>query len=121
MSTASTVTVTAAATDSTCSVSTVASVSSTSGASTASVPKSKNKKPRSVTANVFRKHLAKYYSPVEIPSFDNVTGKEWDSRARAYIRQQIRSIIDDKWLGFTNRDLATWTKDDLVEPSNDIC
>ena len=79
------------------------------------------KKNCSVTANVFRKHLAKYYSPVERPSFDNVTGKEWDSRARAYIRQQIRSIIDDKWLSFTNPDLATWTKDDLVEPSNDIC
>ena len=115
----STVTATAAATDSTCSVSTVSSVPSTSGASTASVPKSK--KSRSVTAKIFRKHLAKYYSPVEIPSFDNVTGKECDSRARAYIKQQVQSMFVDKRIKLTNGGLVTWTELEVYECSLEIC
>ena len=55
---------------------------------------------------------------VEVPSFDNVTGKEWDSGAKAYIRQQVSLyMFDDKRLGLTNRDLAAWTEDELFECS----
>ena len=97
-------TVTATATDSTCSVSTVASVPSTSDASSASISKSKSPRPV-ISAKSFRTPLEKNYSPLEIPSFDNVTGKEWDSSARAYIRQQVQSIFEGTKL--TNRDLVT--------------
>ena len=70
-------TVTATATDSKCAVSTVASVPSS-----ASVSKSKSPCPV-ISAKSFHTHLEKNYPSLETPSFDNVTGKEWDSRARA--------------------------------------
>ena len=105
----STVTATAAATDSTCSISTVASVLSTSDASSASVSKSKSPRPV-ISAKSFRTHLEKNYPSLEIPSFDNVTGKEWDSRARAYIKQQAQSMFVDKRIKLTNGDLVTWTE-----------
>ena len=55
--------------------------SSNSDASTAPVPRPK--KPRTVVSRrIFRQRLANHYTSVELPSFDNVTGKEWDSRAR---------------------------------------
>ena len=128
-----TVAVTAPVTFSTCTVSTAASVPSTSvQASTASAPKSSNsastastplsKKPRTiVSAMIFRKRLTRHCSTIELPSFDGVVGKEWDSRAKAYLRQQIKIIFDNKKLGITNRDLVTWKEEELVDPSNDIC
>ena len=70
---------------------------------------------------IFRKRLTGHCSTIELPSFDGVVGKEWDSRAKAYLRQEIKTIFDNKKLGITNRDLATWKKEELVEPSNDIC
>ena len=115
----STVTATAAATDSTCSVSTVASVPSTSDASSASVSKSKSPRPV-ISAKSFRTHLEKNYTSFEIPSFDNVTGKEWDSRARAYIKQQVQSMFVDKRIKLTNGDLVTWTELEVYECSLEI-
>ena len=116
----STVTATAAATDSTCSVLTVPSVLSTSDASSASVSKSKSPRPV-ISAKSFRTHLEKNYPPLEIPSFDNVTGKEWDSRARAYIKQQVQSMFVDKRVKLTNGDLVTWTELEVYECSFEIC
>ena len=115
----STVTATAAATDSTCSVSTVASVPSTSDASSAFVSKSKSPRPV-ISAKSFRTHLEKNYTSFEIPSFDNVTGKEWDSRARAYIKQQVQSMFVDKRIKLTNGDLVTWTELEVYECSLEI-
>ena len=116
----STVTATAAATDSTCSVSTVASVPSTSDASSAAVSKFKSPRPV-ISAKSFRTHLEKIYPPLEIPSFDNVTRKEWDSRARAYIKQQVQSMFVDKRRKLTNGDLVTWTELEVYECSLEIC
>ena len=116
----STITATAAATDSTCSVSTVASVPSTSDASSASVSKSRSPRPV-ISAKPFRTHLEKNYPPLEIPSFDNVTGKEWDSRATAYIKQQVKSMFVDKRIKLTNGDLVTWTELEVYECSLEIC
>ena len=115
----STVTATAAATDSTCSVSTVASVPSTSDACSASVSKSRSPRPV-ISAKSFRTHLEKNYPPLEIPSFDNVTGKEWDSRATAYIKQQVKSMFVDKRIKLTNGDLVTWTELEVYECSLEI-
>ena len=120
MESCSTVTATAAATDSTCSVSTVASVPSTSDASSASVSKSRSPRPV-ISAKPFRTHLEKNYPPLEIPSFDNVTGREWDSRATAYIKQQVKSMFVDKRIKLTNGDLVTWTELEVYECSLEIC
>ena len=52
--------------------------SSNSDPSTASV--TRPKKPRAVVSGrIFRKCFANHYTSLELPSFDNVTGKEWDS------------------------------------------
>ncbi|XP_044180034.1 uncharacterized protein LOC122961481 [Acropora millepora] len=97
-----------------------AAESSNSDASTASVPRPK--KPRTVASGrIFRQRLANHYTSVELPSFDNVTGKEWDSRARAYVRQQVRIIFEDKRMGLTKRDFVSWKIEDLGALSIDIC
>ena len=99
---------------------TSAAESSNSDASTASVPRPK--KPRTVVSGrIFRQRLANHYTSVELPSFDNVTGKEWDSRARAYVRPQVRIIFEDKRIGLTKRDFVSWTIEDLGALSIDIC
>ena len=97
-----------------------AAESSNSDASTASVPRPK--KPRTVVSSrIFRQRLANHYTSVELPSFDDVTGKEWDSRARAYVRQKVRIIFEDKRIGLTKRDFVSWTIEDLGALSIEIC
>ena len=96
-----------------------AAESSNSDASTASVPRPK--KPRTVVSSrIFRQRLANHYTSVELPCFDDVTGKEWDSRARAYVRQKVRIIFEDKRIGLTKRDFVSWTIEDLGALSIDI-
>ncbi|XP_044167641.1 uncharacterized protein LOC122951678 [Acropora millepora] len=105
----------------------LASVSTASTVSTASASKSSvsapsPKKPRTVISReIFLQGLAKYYPTVDLPSFDNVTGKEWDTRAKAYIRQQVKIVFEDKRIGITKGDLATWDFEDLGWLRNDLC
>ena len=107
-----------------------ASASTASTVSTAPAPKSSSsdgsapspKKPRIVVSGmVFRQRFTNHYTPVELPSFDNVKGKEWDTRAKTYIRQQVKIIFEDKRLGLNKQDFASWTIEDLGGLSNDIC
>ena len=95
-------------------------VPSTSDASSDSVSRSKNPRPV-ISAKSFRTLLDKNYPPLEIRSFDDVTGKEWDSRARAYIKQQVQSMFVDKRIKLTNGDLVTWTELEVYECSLEIC
>ncbi|XP_015758082.1 PREDICTED: branchpoint-bridging protein-like [Acropora digitifera] len=97
-----------------------AAESSNSDASTASVPRPKKSR-TVVSSRIFRQRLANHYTSVELPSFDDVTGKEWDSRARAYVRQKVRIIFEDKRIGLTKRDFVSWTIEDLGALSIDIC
>ena len=94
--------------------------SSNSDVSTASVQRPKKLR-TVVSSRIFRQRLANHYTSVELPSFDNVTGKEWDSRARAYVRQKVRIIFEDKRIGLTKRDFVSWTIEDLGALSIDIC
>ena len=80
----------------------LASVSTASTVSTASASKSSSydvsapssKKPRTVISReIFLRYLAKLYPTVELPSFDNAKGKEWDTRAKAYIRQKVKIVF----------------------------
>ena len=106
------------------------SVSTASTVSTASASKSSGsvvsapspKTPRTVVSReIFLQGLAKYYTTVALPSFDNVTGKEWDTRAKAYIRQQIKIVFEDQRMGITKTDLATWDLEDLGCLKHDLC
>ena len=49
--------------------------------------------------------ISKKLSPVELPDFINVTGKEWDTRANAYLRQQIKCMFTCKEVTLINSDL----------------
>ena len=69
------------------------------------------------TVKTFRLQVAKKYPCVELPDFDNVTGKEWDTRAKAYIRR-VKIMIEDREIGLTARDYASWTIDDIRELTN---
>ena len=108
----------------------LASVSTASTVSTASASKSSSsdvsapssKKPRTVISReIFLRCLAKLYPTVELPSFDNAKGKEWDTRAKAYIRQQVKIVFQDKRIGITKSDLATWDLEDVGWLRHDLC
>ena len=74
-----------------------------------------------VTAKYFCTYLNEKFPHTELPSFDNVTGKEWDSRAKAYIRQQIKPMMEPKELSLTNYDVSEWTQEDTIDIAENIC
>ncbi|XP_044184967.1 mucin-5AC-like [Acropora millepora] len=113
-------TASARSTASTVTVSTASVLKSSSDVSTVSAPSLK--KPRTVVSReIFRQRLAKHCTTVELPSFDNVKGKEWDTRAKAYIRQQVKIIFEDKRIGITKSGFAPWDLEDLDWLRNDTC
>ena len=72
-----------------------------SAASTVSVSASKSTSPvdssksfRPVTAKKFCARLSKKFQHVDLLDFDHVTGKEWDTRAKVFIRQQFKLMFE---------------------------
>ena len=103
---------------------TTVSMSSTSTAATipsGSTSASASKVKIRHTVKTLRLELAKKYPCTELPDLDNVTGKEWDSRAKVYIRQRVKIMVEDRELGLTARDYATWTIDDIRELTDAFC
>ena len=109
---------------------TAASVSTASTVTTASAPKSSRsdvsvprpKKPRTVVSHeIFYERLIEHFPGVDLPSFDNAKGKEWDTRAKAYIRQKVKTIFDDKRIGITNSDLASWEYGQVASIAATMC
>ncbi|XP_015756453.1 PREDICTED: uncharacterized protein LOC107335912 [Acropora digitifera] len=87
-------------------------MSSTSTAN--STPASASKVKIRHTVKTFRlQEFTKKYLCTELPDFDNVTGKEWDTRAKAYIRQRVKIMIEDREIGLTERDYASWSMKDI--------
>ena len=74
----------------------------------------------SVSAKVFCARLYKSFGPLKFPDFD-VTGKEWDSKAKAHLRLQIKTVFNSKDIAVTNSDLRTWPENDLRDVSNIFC
>ena len=101
------------ATWSTTSTSTVSSDSSASSKS--------SKSSRQVTAKKFCTRLSRNFPHVELPDFDHVTGKEWDTRAKVYIRQKMKLMLESKETNLTTADLRSWTESDLSEVSVRVC
>ena len=76
------------------------------------------KSSRSLTsAKVFCARVSKLVGPVRFPEFD-VTGKEWDSKAKAYLRLQIKTAFSAKDIAVNNNNnLQMWQETDL----RDVC
>ena len=55
----------------------------------------------SVTAKVFCARLSKNYNHLPFPNFSE-TGKEWDSKAKAYLRPRIKAVFNAKEIDLTN-------------------
>ena len=105
---------TSSATWSTTSTSTVSSDSSASS-------KSSKSSRLQVTAKKFCTRLSRNFPHVELPDFDHVTGKEWDTRAKVYIRQKMKLMLESKETNLTTADLRSWTESDLSEVSVRVC
>lgn len=74
----------------------------------------------SVTAKVFCPRLSKTFDHIPFPNF-NVTGKEWDSKAKAHLRLQNKTVFSAKETDITNSDLQKWSEVDLRDVSNIFC
>ena len=74
----------------------------------------------SVTAKVFCARLSKTFDHIPFPNF-NVTGKEWDSKAKAHLRLQIKTVFSAKETDISNSDLQKWSEIDLRDVSNIFC
>ena len=85
----------------------------TSGVSIASATK--------LTPKMYCSRVVKLLPCTEPPDFDKVTGKEWDTRARAYIRHRVETMIQTKEIGLLNKDFITWTEDDLHSIGKVFC
>ena len=67
---------------------------SETSSSKASDPKPRSRR-RVISARSFSDHIVDTYSSIDVPTFDTVSGKEWDSRSKAYIRQQLKIMFED--------------------------
>ena len=74
-----------------------------------------------VTAKKFCARLSKKFQHVDLPDFDHVTEKEWDTRAKVHIRQQVKLIFESKETGLSVADLRSWTDNDLNDDSRLVC
>ena len=75
---------------------------------------------RVVSAFSCSDHIVDTYSGIEVPTFDTVSGREWDSRSKSYMRQQLKIMFDDKQYGLKMDDIATWTDDDLIDLNYEV-
>ena len=81
-----------------------------------------SKSPRSpVTAKIFCARLSKNFQPLSFPDFGDISDKERDSKAKAHLRAQIKTIFTSKDMDVISSDLRKWSESDLGEISNLFC
>ena len=73
-----------------------------------------------LTAKAFCARFSKIYVLSPFPNFSE-TGKEWASKAKAYLRLKIKTVFNDKEIALTNSDFRRWTENDLRAVSNLFC
>ena len=76
--------------------------------------------PAGATAKVFCARLSKSISPLKFPDF-GATGKEWDSKAKAHLRLQVKTVFSSRDIAISNSDLLSWSENDLRDVSNLFC
>ena len=57
-----------------------------------------------MSANMFCNHVSRVFGPLDFPEL-NASGKEWDSKAKAYLRAQVKAAFISKDIAVTNSDL----------------
>ncbi|XP_067028849.1 uncharacterized protein [Acropora muricata] len=70
-----------------------------------------------ITAKSFSLRISQLYPHSDLPDFDNVKGKEWDTRAKAYLRRRINEMFGNKEICLSEQDIVTWTEDDVFDVS----
>ena len=73
-----------------------------------------------VTAKVFCARFSKTLNLLPFPDFSE-TGEEWDSKAKAHLRAQVKAAFSCKEINLSNRDLQKWSDKDLRDVSNLLC
>ena len=48
-----------------------------------------------MSANMFCNHVTRVFGPLDFPEL-NASGKEWDSKAKAYLRAQVKAAFTSK-------------------------
>ena len=71
-----------------------------------------------VSAKMFCSCLLEKFRQLEYPNF---TGEDVDNRAKAYVRQKLKHMLEAKEMGLSKGDLLTWTKEELFQISSVIC
>ena len=79
-----------------------------------------SKSSRPLSANMFCNHVSRVFGPLDFPEL-NASGKEWDSKAIAYLRAQVKATFISKDIAVTNSDLRSWQETDVREVSNYLC
>ncbi|XP_015750114.1 PREDICTED: uncharacterized protein LOC107329969 [Acropora digitifera] len=70
-----------------------------------------------MSANMFCNHVSRVFGPLDFPEL-NASGKEWDSKAKAYLRAQVKAAFTCKDIAVTNSDLRSWQETDVCDVSN---
>ena len=73
-----------------------------------------------MSANMFCNHVTRVFGPLDFPEL-NASGKEWDSKAKAYLRAQVKAAFTSKDIAVTNSDLRSWQETDVRDVSNCLC
>jgi len=74
-----------------------------------------------VARKMFCDHLFRRFPRTDFPDLVGVIGKEWDTKAKLYLRKQVKSMIESKELCLTYRDLQSWNLEDVSEGCNVMC
>ena len=73
-----------------------------------------------MSANMFCSHVTRVFGPLDFPEL-NASGKEWDSKAKAYLRTQVKAAFASKDIAVTNSDLRSWQETDVRDVANCLC
>ena len=68
-----------------------------------------------VTAKMFCVRIIDLYPPSDLPDFDSAKGKEWDTRAKAFIRRRINEMFANKEIGLSDQDFVAWTEEEIFD------
>ena len=70
-----------------------------------------------MTAKMFSVRISELYPFSDLPDFDNVKGKEWDTRAKAFIRRRINEMFTNQEIGLSDQDFVAWTEEEIFDVS----
>ena len=73
-----------------------------------------------VSAKISCDRVSKKLHPLPFPNYD-VSGKEWDSKAKTHLRLQVQAVFSAKSMAISKSDLRTWSENDLRQVTTLFC